>query len=281
MKKCLTLVFLIVFGACVGQCLYYAKDGFTIRRIHTLTNLIREDFSPEAKQALNQPFRYLGRGRQCFAFESEDGKYVLKFPRTDIYKTPLWAKALPVSRYRQKLEKTHKAREAFILDSFRISFHELKEQTGLLALHLGQSPPSSQSLRVIDALGCSHHLKLWATPFALQIKRPILMQEFIKALKAKKEEKAKQILDALLIVIKERAEKGILNRDRSFLRNYGFDGEKAYQIDVGSFFKRPDLEPAARYEKSLRDSIDPIQEWLSQNSPEMLSYLNEQLQELL
>lgn len=281
MKKCLALAFLIVFGACVGQCLYYAKDGFTIRRIHTLTHLIREEFSDEAKRALNQPFRYLGRGRQCFAFESEDGKYVLKFPRTDIYKTPLWAKALPVSQYRQKLEKNHKAREEFILNSFRISFHELGEQTGLLALHLGQSPPSSQSLHVIDALGCSYHLKLWATPFALQIKRPLLMQEFIKAIDAKREEQAKQILDALLVVIKERAEKGILNRDRSFLRNYGFDGERAYQIDVGSFFKRPDLEPAARYEKSLRDSVDPIQEWLSQNAPEMLSYLNGKLEEFL
>ncbi len=280
MKKLVILPLLLLFCVSVGQVLYFVKDGFSPRRIQSLAHFANEEWNEEVKAALKQTFRYLGRGRQCFAFASADGKYVLKFPRTDIYKTPLWVKSLPVSTYRKNLEADHKEREEFILDSLRISFQELKEQTGLLAIHLGQSE-SRQFLKVIDASGYLHSLPLGKTSFVLQTKHPILMRTFSEALNRKDLREAKKILDALLHAILERARKGILNRDRSFLRNYGFDGTSAYQIDVGSFFKRADLSQKAAFEKSARDSLDPIQEWLAQNAPELLDYFNNQIKENL
>lgn len=267
------LLALLLFCFAIGQALHHFKDGFTPRRILPLSRPITENWDSEAEEALTQPFHYLGRGRQCFAFASADGKYVLKFPRTDIYKTPFWARLLPLASYRKNLEAKHKLREEFILDSFSLSFNELKEQTALLAIHLGTSPSRGKKLILIDALGAKHTLPLETAPFILQYKKPILMQAFTAAYNQGNRQEAEKILNALLSAITERAEKSILNRDRSFLRNYGYDGQRAYQIDVGSFFKSPALTPQAAYEKSLRDSVEPIQEWLTANAPDMLPHL--------
>ena len=58
-------------------------------------------FSPEdltqAKEALNQPYAYLGHGFQCYAFQSQDGKYVLKFFRHQRLRLPEIVLSLPGS----------------------------------------------------------------------------------------------------------------------------------------------------------------------------------------
>lgn len=279
-RKILTFFLLILISWSFGRGLYVLKDGFSPLRIQSLENWVQAGFNEEITSALKQSFHYVGRGRQCFAFASADGKYILKFLRTDIYKTPFLAKVLPLISYCKQLEKVNREREDFILNSFQLSFEELKDETAILAIHLGRSF-SKELLIVKDKLGCTHRLPLKNTSFILQYKRPILMKEFSKALQAQDEDGAKKILDALLAVIVERANKGILNRDRSFLRNYGFDGQRAYQIDVGSFFKQSDLTPRAAYEKSVRDSIDPIQEWLAANAPRMLFYLEGRLAQII
>jgi len=277
MKKSILLLCLILFCMSVGKGLYFLKDGFNFRRIHCLDKQVAEDWEEEADLALAQTYSYIGRGRQCFAFASADDRYVLKLPRTDIYKTPFWVRALPVKSYRERLAANHLKLEQFIRSSFEISFGQLQNQTGLIAVHFGQSTSKGKTLTLMDKLGCKHRLSLEKTCFVLQYKRPILMQAFSRALENGDKKEAKRILDAWVDVVEERARKGILNRDRSFLRNYGFDGERAYQIDVGSFFCDPELKIADAYQKSIRDSVDPVQEWLVQKDLEMLAYLDQKL----
>ncbi len=281
MKKVIVLLLLLVFCGSVGQGLYKLKKGFSCRRLQPIDLVADGNFSDEVNRALEQTFTYVGRGRQCFAFASVDGHYILKFPRTDIYKTPLWARALPVAKYRNALEAEHTKREKFVFNSFHLSAQELKGETGVIALHLGQSASSGKILTLIDALGCTHRLPLEKVSFILQHKHPIWTQAFLRSLEQGDRPHAKTILDAFLDVVVDRARKGILNKDRSFLRNYGFDGAKAYQIDVGSFYRKPELSPEAIYQKSVRDSLDPVQEWLAVKDPEMKQYLDQQLQKFL
>lgn len=280
MKKVILLLLLLLFSAATGRGLYYLKDGFSARRIQSLSSRVSEDWGKEVDQILGQTFHYVDRGRQCFAFVSNDDRYILKFPRTDIYKTPFWVRVLPVKQYREHLEKDHLERQTFILNSFSLSLRELKGQTGLIATHLGQSS-SKRKLILIDKLGCKHAISLGKTPFVLQYKKPILMKAFSLAIQKGNREEAKRILDAWIDLVVERGQKGILNRDRSFLRNYGFDGQKAYQIDIGSFFQNPELTPAAAYQKSVRDSADAVQEWLAQTDPEMLEYFQKKFKTVL
>ncbi|EKE08774.1 MAG: hypothetical protein ACD_17C00003G0004 [uncultured bacterium] len=277
MKKVLILLALFFFSLSLGKSVYWLKDGFSFRRIHSLTRQDDLGLDDSVHNALSQTFYYLGRGRQCFAFASEDGKYVLKFPRTDIYSTPFWARVLPVPTYRTRLESAHKERERLLRNSFQLSFHFLQEETGLIAVHLGQTEKDSRMLTVVDAAGSTHRFPLYKTSFVLQFKYPLLIPAFSKALEKGDQEGAQKILDALIDVIVMRAKQGILNRDRSFLRNYGYDGRQAYQIDIGSFFTNDQLEETAVYQKSIQDSIDPIQEWLQEKAPAMLPRLKQRV----
>ncbi|MES2273513.1 MAG: hypothetical protein V4487_04925, partial [Chlamydiota bacterium] len=71
--------------------------------------------------------------------------------------------------------------------------------------------------------------------------------------------------------------KGILNKDASFIDNYGFDGQKAFFIDVGSFYRLQGIEGATAVEKSLHDTMCPVKEWLAKIDPQMLQLFEQQI----
>jgi len=89
MKKRLLLE-VSIFVFCVywiaGFC-HKKTDGFSVARIHSTlpwnpaweTAPLPGEEQHELEQALSQKFHYLGCGGQCFAFSSEDERYVIKF----------------------------------------------------------------------------------------------------------------------------------------------------------------------------------------------------------
>ncbi len=278
MKKTIAITCICLFSLLIGKGVYHARKGLSLRRVQGLEQTFSSSqVDPETKKTLSQDFYYLGRGRQCFAFESKDEKYVLKFPRTDIYRLPFWARAFGSHAYQKTLLESKEKRKRFIFESFHLAKEELQDITGVLFSHLGKSEKTTDTLSLIDALGFKHTLPLHSSIFILQEKHSLWTAAFLKAQDLREKER---ILNALVDAIMKRAQKGILNRDRSFLRNYGFDGEKVYQIDVGSFFRSKNLDSEQAYQKSARDSLEPIHEWLKKTDPEMLQVLNKRLTEL-
>src|SRR5690348_5271745 len=89
-KKAFTyLAYALVF-CCLTSVCRRITDGFSIARITSeFPPDISWDPSPVAgvdsnewNSALNQSYRYLGSGGQCFAFLSQDNRYVIKFFKT-------------------------------------------------------------------------------------------------------------------------------------------------------------------------------------------------------
>src|SRR5207253_11328582 len=81
----------------LGSALYFLPDvwkmmtdGFSVARITSeLPQGISWDTLPVSASeesalhcAVDQPYRYLGSGGQCFAFISQDNRYVIKFFKT-------------------------------------------------------------------------------------------------------------------------------------------------------------------------------------------------------
>lgn len=251
-----------------------------MRRLQALPEMSVEAVSPQIAEILSKPFRFLGRGRQCFAFESLDGLYILKCPRTDIYRIPFWARLLPVQKRRQEMQRDKLYRKTFVWNSFRLAKTALSQETGTIALHLGTSPVYQGDLTLIDALGFTVHIPLHKTCFILQYKHKLWTPQFLHAHKTGNTAEKKRLLNALIDAMEKRARKGILNRDRSFLRNYGFDGVCAYQIDIGDFYKLPTWYPEQVFLKSVHDSAAPVQEWLATLDPSLLEMVKERLNAL-
>ncbi len=267
MKKIFILLCLIASCAAVGKTIYWGRNGFNICKIRPPVHTQFEIWNEEADLAFTQTYRFIGRGRQCFAFASEDGRYVLKLPRTNIYQIPL----LSFGRdYSGRAEQ-----ERFILNSFKIAYEDLRQETGTVALHFGQTEAKRPRVTLIDSLGVRYYLPLQRTTFVLQYRHPILMKAFTEALKQGNRSEAEKILSAFIDVVIDRGKKGIWNRDESFLRNYGYDGERAYQIDIGSFYKKENGHA------SIHDTMHPVRTWLSQQDPAMLLYFDDALKSKL
>lgn len=277
-KKILFIFGIFIFSLLIGKGVYFIRDGFTPRRVQNhMSNLSSSQIAPEALKILSQDYYYLGRGRQCFAFASKDGKYVLKCPRMDIYHLPFWVRVIGTSSYKKKHLEQKLDRSTFTFNSMRLANEKLKKVTGVLYNHLETTAPIEGKITLHDSLGQKHTLPIHTTLFVLQTKQAPWTPAFLNAKTLQEKER---LLSALIDNIVERAKTGILNRDRSFLRNYGTDGEKVYQVDLGSFYESRALTTGAAYYKSAQDSLDAIREWLSATDPECLPLIDQRVSTL-
>jgi hypothetical protein len=281
MKKLLSILFLILLSLAFGKLVYKISDGVSTRRFLATDRIIDWQPSAEIEKILEMPFYYLGRGRQCFAFETKDQKYVLKLPRTDIYSMPFLLEALPFQTKRDAKKVYNTEKERLIYESFELASNELKEETATIATHLGKSICENKFLKIHTKAGIRYELALDQTCFALQEKKNLLIPQLQACMQNKEKDKAKEILLALLQNIVHRAKLNIFNRDRSFLKNYSYENKKAYQIDIGSFYRSTYIDPELIVEKSARDSLEPIQQWLQAQDTELYQFFNLEIEKAL
>ena len=280
LRRTLAFFFLFLSLSAIGKTWHWAKDGFSIHRI-TVTlpkSSLQLDIDSEIENALQQKYSYLSRGHQCYAFVSEDGNYVLKLPRFDLYNQPFWMRAchLPFVEGLRKAfvaDKSH--RKNFLLNSFQIAFEELKEETGLLYLHLEQTDHWHKTVAIQDRVHRTYSIDLDRTGFLLQKRREILMPVIETAIRNHEKEKAQALLNNFLELIALRAQKGIFNKDPSFSRNFGLDGSQVIQIDVGSFYRPKEGDFAF----SFLQTTGHVKKWLAQIDLETSDWFQKRMEE--
>ena len=273
MRKWVVFFLLVLASSAVGRLWYIAKDGFSVNRLRLSMKEQIDPMQEVIAPQLKGPFFYLGRGRQCYAFSSEDGKTVLKIPRFDRYELPFFWKGFPDFLTKKKeIFADRQSRLAFTLESFRLAAQELKEQTGVIYLHLHRTKKLPKDCLLLDRLGRSHEVDLNEMAFILQEKAPLMMPEFLNALQRQDTNGAKQVLRAFLDVIEARARLGIFNKDPSFLKNFGLEGQRGIQIDIGSFYKK---EGENLYERSMREGVRPLCAWLRETDLALFDWFQE------
>ncbi len=230
-KKAALVLF---FFLCTERLCHLATDGFTIRGIFRTEDTIDISAKTPIPTALTQEFSYLGRGAQCYAFESQDSQYVLKFFR------------------RRRLAKSKERKERYFTSCILAEKH-LKEETGLEYLHL--HPDDIGMLRIKDKLGIVHTISTKNTPFILQKKAT----PFYQTLKAMSHNPAfiEKTRSSLKDLIAKRCAEGICDKDPDLATNFGFVGERLIQFDIGRYYKAP-LKEQEEMDKLLR----PLEQWI-------------------
>lgn len=264
---------LLLFCAFVGKSWHWMRDGFSLRRI--CFPLIKEKNENSLdERILNQPFTYLGRGHQNFAFVSKDMQYVLKIPRYDIYRAPFWMRSSPfLDEMRKEFLSEKMRRYSVLINSFTIAEKELKEETALLFLHLHATDHFNRKIALIDPIGRKFFIDLDKTGFLLQKRCDLFIPTYLKA---KKIEKKKELLDAFLNFHAKRARKAIHNKDPSFMRNFAFAEHSVIQIDVGSFYREENQDLSTSFFKH----VGHFQDFLKEQDPEMEEWFIHRAKEL-
>ena len=280
MKKLLAFFFLVLFCLVLGRGWYWATDGFRVSRIQGFDGTIGRErpFSEEAEKALSQRYNYLGRGRQCFAFESEDGKYVIKLPRLDRYRKRILFEACPFGLFKAAIDRrmnSNSERKRKLFESFELSADELREETAIVGMYI--APGSGKQIEIVDRLNRSYQLPLEKTGFILQRKLRLFKDLFHDAISKKDMGEINWILDRLLEVVVRVADKGILSKDGSFLKNFGFDETSCFEIDVGSFYRAQDEKGKKAFVASIHASVETLRVWLLDLDPALLELIDQKL----
>lgn len=268
-------------------------DGFSIARIRSeLTFDSRWDPSSFESPTpsflhslLSQPFHYLACGGQSFAFASEDGNYVIKFFKHRFRKPYSYFYQFSLPKFLHSLQERKRKKAFFKLErdfnSYKLAFEHLKEESGLLYIHLNKGGHLPKDFTLVDKLGIYHSIDLNQFEFVLQKKADLAYPSIEKWIKNNDLVSFEMAMDQTIDLILSRCKKGIFDEDPKLHRNLGFIGTTPIFIDVGRFVKdtcriKPDI-----YKQDLNQIMKPLRAWIKVNHPQLLAMIDEKIEHAL
>lgn len=279
-KVCASLLIFMAIGGVIFAYIHF-NEGFTIRAI--LSSLPYDQsyryppLDPSTQEVLDtvfdKPVHYLGKGIQCYAFESSCGRYVVKFfkhkhlrPLSPLRTIPYFGKVLEgrIAAREKRIER--------LLTSCALSYAELKEEAALLLVHLHRVPHVKRRLTLIDSLGFSHTISLDDHEFIIQRKGVTLAEAFATQDHAQ----IRLYLDSLIALIKHRLTKGIKDNDPSFVKNVAFlSPTHPFFVDIGQFTKEH-ITPEDTTQ-DIHHRLLELRYWMTGHYPSLLSLIDEEI----
>lgn len=292
-KKILKTLFCVTAVILVDRFCHQQTAGFTLLKIQSNHSphsrweppFLNKESDPKLFSHFEQKFTFFSYGGQAYVFLSEDGQTVLKLFKQHHMRIPTWIKLLPLpqplNKFRNKFIHRREEKLEGLFDSCKIAFDELKEDTGLLYLHLNPTKHLQKKLTLVDKLGIAHTIDLDTSDFLLQ-RRALLASEHFSQLRSRGDiEAGKESIDSLLKMMAKRSQKGIYDRDPNLRRNCGFISNQAVEIDVGSYTYSPDLKLPFAWKTDVHQKSLQLKRLIQKHYPELFSYLEIQLRDLL
>jgi len=258
--------------------LSYLNDGFSLHKIQSEYAdapqwEIRNPPQEEVAALLDQHFYYIGKGSQCYVFESEDKQFILKFFRQDRYRLPKVTKLFTCPTFlndiQQKKREIKERKRDALFQSCKIAYEELKEETGLIYLHLNKSDDLPKVVVLHDKLKRAHSIKIGDYAFILQKHGEHIFPYLTRLIKKGKKREAKEALDSLVVLLVSRLQKGIVDHDAVIHKNSGFKNNQALFLDIGEFEKQLCSNP---YKEIVSETHD-LHLWLRRKDQELATYL--------
>ncbi len=277
----------------LGRTYYHFTGGFTIQNITSNFSFqpqweirpLTDPENTELKFALDQSYRYLAKGCQSYVFLSDDDKYILKFFKYQRYRLQPWLEYAPplpaVIQYKkEKIEKKWNKLNSFVT-SWKVAFDSLKNETGLVYVHLNKTDTLKNELLIKDKLGFHHLVNLDNMEFCIQYKAEMLCDYLMNLKKSDNLAESKLLIDSLLDLILSEYRKGIGDNDHALMQNTGVVNGKPIHIDVGQFvhndlFKNPDYAHQELFTKTYKFKI-----WLKEHYEELAIYLDQRLEMII
>ena len=275
---------LIFIAAFTGMAVFSRKqtDGFKICKISSNFSFHPEWEVPPlpepelffVKQALAQPFSYMGKGSQAFVFVSEDQNYVLKLIRYNHITPSLWTQLTS-----QEKCQALNAKLARDFTSYKIAYEALKEETGVIFLHLNKTDLFHQKLVIVDKIGIAHTLDLDQTEFILQKRAEPFYPHLQNLMIRSQEEEAKHLVSHLISLLFNQYKQGIVNTDVDLFKNFGCLEKEVIELDVGSLKKEASPQDQTHYREEIRRVTDCLHNRLSQDYPSLDAHLLKELEQ--
>lgn len=291
---CLTLVSVFIFFS--ARVYYRLTDDFRLRHIvHELpfnpdweTPITSED-RQLLQQIADQPFTYLGKGAQSYAFVSQDGEYVLKFFKFKHLK-PSWIVNHfpdfgPFQRYKEKSIARKERQIQSVFTGYKLAYDVHRAESGLLFVHLNPTTELNLEAVVFDKIGRRFEIPMDPYIFVVQRRAEVNRDVMDRLLTNGEVELAKQRVRQIVDLYLSEYNKGIYDRDHGVLHNIGFIGDQPIHLDIGKLTYAPHMKNPKNWEPDLNVVVLKYHRWMSEKHPEyyeeVMSTLEEELSKAL
>lgn len=267
-------------------------DGFSVQRIASIFaddpkwDIIVTPLQVQAANtALSQPYKYLAHGFQCYAFVSQDDKYILKFIRQQRLQPSLIVQLLPnifFKSVKQEKERLGQKRANYLFRSLKVAFEDVPHETGLLFVHLNKTKNTHPQVTIYDKAGTKYIIDLDSHEFVLQKKAEAIKPMLSKLVKSGNLHEAKLRIDQIFTLLTTCAKKGIADLDNQLIRknNLGYLTDQAIYIDTGKITRKESIKTLARFKVDLK-RLQPLYEWLQELSPELALHFSAKQEDVL
>ena len=287
----LGIIALSLYG--LGRLYFHLTGGFAVANIISdfsfqpqwEVRLLKADEQTELENALDQPYYYLGKGCQSYVFASQDGQYVIKFFKYQRYRLQPWLAYFPslpaIDKFRQqKIDKKWKKLDGFV-QSWKVAFENLKEETGLLYVHLNKTNHLQKPLTIYDKIRQKHIVDLDQMEFCIQRRAQLLCDALLKYKASGDLEEAQQLIRRLLEMILSEYNRGLADNDHALMQNTGVALGKPVHIDVGQFVFNEMVKQPAIFHQELFTKTYKFKFWLRDHYPHLGVYLEDELRRII
>lgn len=283
MRRFLKLFLIIILFFGIERLCHRATDGFALVNVYAPpgNNDKWKSNEPLPKGLCDQTFHYLNSGSQSYVFVSEDGKTILKLFKFQHMRTPPILDFLPsVGKLGEKRAKKRKVLER-TLDSLTLAYTHMKEETGLLYLHLAKTNHLNKQITFTDKIGRTHTLDLDEVEFLLQKRGKLAYAAIDEWMANGEKETAERAIGHLLTLAKMRCLKGIFDKDPDFSTNFGFIEKTPFQLDFGRLsLSENEKNPLIYGPEMIRITRD-FEGWIAENHPDLLESFKKELNEII
>jgi hypothetical protein len=287
----LLIILVAIFG---GIRLYYnLTDDFRLANIsYDMPNRAEWEIElpsnaqlAEIDQILSQPFYYIGKGAQSYAFGSEDGKSVIKFFKFK-HLRPSWMLDFlpsfePFESYRNTQERRKERKLEGVFAGYLLAYKVHRDDSGLIFIHLNKTKDQFPIVQVYDKLGLRHQINLNDVVFILQRRVETARNVIHRHLQNNDVAGAKEKIDAIFALYKREYAKGIFDNDHGVMRNVGFSGDQPIHLDVGKLKKSNVIHQPDVYAKDLEMAAKRMKAWLQEHElkhfPELKAHIDSTL----
>lgn len=212
-------------------------------------------------QILDQPFTYLAQGKQSFVFKSEDEKWVIK-----LFRLPRYVKVGSLKGKKASLAGLEK-----MFESFQLSCEALRQETGVVYAHLRPTTSLRKKIELIDPYLHHYRIDLDTLPFVIQ---PV-GDDFFTVLRGLDEKGAKDLIRKTVLLFSSLFDKGVVDQDPIFDKNFGVYEGEPFIMDVGQL--EPLSERLSRHDYLLQ-MTNSLDIYLREHAPHLYGFYKNLLQ---
>lgn len=283
--------FLFFFSLFIGidRFVHHKSNRFSLDKITTY-----HSYSPEWQipplsaeehkaldQILSQKFTYYSKGSQSYVFISEDKKTILKFLKQHKLRPKSWLAYIPLSfnpYYQEHLFKKKKC--DFTFNACKTAFLELKNEAGLIYVHINNTRDLNKKVTIYDKNGECHVVDIDKTSFYVQKRAQLIYSRISELVHQGDIEKAKQIITSVFSLIDFLGKKGVVENDPILRKNFGLIDDVAVQIDIGKLRIDPIRQQNLAYKQEVGSITHSFKVWLEKNYPQLSDHFEQCLNEV-